>query len=258
MKTTNKLPQLTLVGAGPGDAELITIKGMRAIESADYILYDALVNKELLKYARKSATLVFVGKRAGKHAYSQDEINEMIVLFASQCNHVVRLKGGDPYVFGRGYEELEYAQEHGLEVNVIPGITSAISVPSLAGIPLTKRGISESFWVVTGTTKSGELSRDIELVAQSTATAVILMGMKKLPQIIKIFEDNGKGDTAVAIIQNGSMPDEKRASGSVGNIIDRVEKGGLSSPAIIVIGEVAKLERQQVLQNFSVSELLVA
>lgn len=255
---TNQTPRLTLVGAGPGDVDLITLKGIKAIEQADYILYDALVNVEVLKYANSTATKVYVGKRANKHTYSQDEINEMIVLFAGNSNHVVRLKGGDPYVFGRGYEELEFAEARGIAVAVVPGITSAISVPALSGIPLTMRGVSESFWVVTGTTKSGQLSRDVKLVAQSSATAVILMGTKKLNEIVQIFTEAGKSSMAVAVIQNGSRPNEKRAVGQVSDIMDKVRKGRLGAPAIIVIGEVVSLREKELVETLQLNKLQVA
>ena len=173
-------PKLTLVGAGPGDPDLITVKGMKAIASADVILYDALVDKDLLNYAKTDAIKIFVGKRGGKRSIKQEQINLLIVKYAYQYGSVVRLKGGDPFVFGRGHEELEYAENFGILTEIIPGITSAISVPALQGIPVTRRGISESFWVITGSTKEGRLSKDIELAAQSTATIVVLMGMNKL------------------------------------------------------------------------------
>lgn len=258
MNSTNGKPRLTLVGAGPGDPELITLKGIRAISSADYILYDALVSKELLDNAKASATIIFVGKRSGNHKYAQEEINEMIVLLAGHDKHVVRLKGGDPYVFGRGYEELEFAEQHGLEVDVIPGISSAVAVPSLAGIPLTRRGVSESFWVVTGTTRRGALSNDIRLVAQSSATAVVLMGMSKLAEIMDVFTWSGKANTAVAIIQNGSTPDEKLIKGKVNDIVDKASDSGIGSPAIIVIGEVADLKEEAIATSLKRNKLLVA
>jgi uroporphyrin-III C-methyltransferase len=170
-----KEPKITLVGAGPGDAELITVKGLKALSLADVILYDALVNTELLKYTRKEAKRIFVGKRSNSHVYSQDEINKMIVEYAFTSGHVVRLKGGDPFVFGRGHEELAYAELFNIKVEVIPGISSSYAVPELQHIPLTKRGINESFWVITATTSSGELSRDVYKAAETNAAIVILM-----------------------------------------------------------------------------------
>ena len=185
-------PKLTLIGAGPGDAELITAKGANALSAADVVLYDALVNKELLKYAPLESLKIFVGKRKNKHEYTQDQINSLIIDFAFTHGNVVRLKGGDPHVFGRGNEELQYAALFNIETEFIPGISSSIAVPGLAGIPVTQRGISESFWVITGTTSDGKISADIYEAAKTNATVVILMGVHKLNEIAEIFRKNGK------------------------------------------------------------------
>ena len=231
-------PKLTIVGAGPGDVDLITVKAIKALASADVILYDALVNKDLLEYASPKTELIFVGKRKGCYAYQQNQINDLIVERALRCGHVVRLKGGDPFIFGRGAEELEYAKEYAIEVAVVPGISSSAAVPAYQGIPLTKRNASESFWVITGTTKSHKISGDIALAAKSTATVVILMGMSKLSEIVQIFSNEGKGETAIAIIQNGTRQNEKVGIGKMFNIESIVEEKQLSNPAIIIIGEV--------------------
>lgn len=231
-------PRLTIVGSGPGDEDLITIKAIKAISSADVILYDALVNEALLKHASPKAELIFVGKRKGFYAYQQSQINDLIIERALRCGHVVRLKGGDPFIFGRGAEELEYAKEYAIEIAVVPGISSAAAVPAYQGIPLTKRNASESFWVITGTTKSHQISGDIALAAQSTATVVILMGMGKLSEIVQIFSNEGKSETAVAIIQNGTRVSEKVGIGTISTIESIVEEKKLSNPAIIIIGEV--------------------
>jgi uroporphyrin-III C-methyltransferase len=231
-------PRLTIVGAGPGDEDLITIKAIKAMASADVILYDALVNEALLKHASRKAELIFVGKRKGCYAYQQNQINDLIVERALRCGHVVRLKGGDPFIFGRGAEELEYAKEYAIEVAVVPGISSAAAVPAYQGIPLTKRNTSESFWVITGTTKLHQISGDIALAAKSTATVVILMGMGKLSEIVQIFSKEGKSDTAVAIIQNGTRVSEKVGIGTISSIESIVEEKQLSNPAVIIIGEV--------------------
>lgn len=235
-----KNPKLTVVGAGPGDAELITLKAIRVLKTADVILYDALVNEEILEYANPTAELIFVGKRRGCYAYQQEQINELIVARANKFGHVVRLKGGDPFIFGRGAEELEYAAKFGLETDVIPGISSALAVPATQHIPLTKRGFSESFWVITGTTKTHELSEDIALAAKSNATVVVLMGMSKLPKIVELFQQQGKNQLPVAIIQNGTTADEKIGIGTVDTILNVVENQELSNPAIIVFGEVVR------------------
>lgn len=235
-----KIPKLTVVGAGPGDVELITLKAIKAIESADVILYDALINEELLEYASKDAEVIFVGKRKGCYAFQQDQINELIVVKAKEKGHVVRLKGGDPFIFGRGTEEIEYAESFGLETYVVPGISSVSAVPAYQGISLTKRHTSESFWVITGTTKNHQLSEDVALAAKSTATVVILMGMAKLEEIVNIFSAENKQDTAVAIVQEGTTANEKIGIGTIGTIQQIVEENKLTSPAIIVIGDVVK------------------
>ena len=204
----HKIPKLTVVGAGPGDPDLITLKAIKALESADVVLYDALINEELLNYA-PNAEKIFVGKRKGCYAYRQDQINDLIITRAKTHGHVVRLKGGDPFVFGRGAEEIDYAQQHNIETDMVPGISSALAVPAYQGIPLTKRGSSESFWVITGTTRSHKLSRDVYLAAKSNATVVILMGMSKLSEIVSIFAAENKKDVPVAIIQNGTTDDEQ-------------------------------------------------
>lgn len=233
-------PKITLVGAGPGDPELFTIKGINTLNKADVVLYDALVNEALLAYIPESAIKIYVGKRAGNHHLSQDQINHLMVDMALSYGHVVRLKGGDPFVFGRGHEEITFAKSFNIETSVVPGISSAVAVAELQQIPLTKRGVSDSFWVLTGTTKSGTISPDIELAAQSGATIVILMGMKNLPEITSVFQKHGKGDLAVAIIQNGSLPEEKYILSNVDGVCDYAKQENIGSPAIIVIGEVVK------------------
>jgi uroporphyrin-III C-methyltransferase len=235
-----KTPKLTLVGAGPGDIDLITVKGVKALAEADVVLYDALINPELLTYAPKRAIKKFVGKRKGYRRYAQEEINQLIVDHAFTNGHVVRLKGGDPFIFGRGSEEIDYVNSFGIDIAVVPGISSSISVPAVQGISLTKRGVSESFWVITGTTSARKLSKDVELAAQSTATVAILMGMSKLPEIVKLFQHYGRGDEAVAIIQNGTLPNEKLGVGTINSIVEEVKNKKLSNPAVIVIGEVVK------------------
>lgn len=236
---TNLKPKVTLVGAGPGDPDLITVKGVKALQNAKVILYDALINRKLLEYA-PNAEKIFVGKRKGLHSYSQDEINELIVKNAFEFGNAVRLKGGDPFVFGRGSEEIDYIESFGIETEVVSGISSSMAVPASQGISLTKRGVSESFWVITGTTSERKLSNDVYLAAQSTATVVILMGMSKLSEIVSIFKKFKKSDVPTAIIQNGTTKNEKLGLGTVSTIEEVVINNKLSSPAIIVIGEVVK------------------
>lgn len=238
--------KLTVVGAGPGDVELITLKGVKALAGADVVLYDALVDVQLLEYAPK-AEHIFVGKRKGCYRYQQEQINELIVQRGQQDKHVVRLKGGDPFVFGRGAEEMEYAAQHGLDVAVVPGISSSVAVPAFQNIPVTKRGASQSFWVITGTTKEHKLSEDVALAAKSSATIVILMGMSKLGEIVKLFKSEGKSEVPVAIIQEGTTTNEKTGIGTVATIEDKVKEQQLTNPAIIVIGEVVN-HRQKLLE----------
>ncbi|MCL4115133.1 UNVERIFIED_CONTAM: hypothetical protein GTU68_033154 [Idotea baltica] len=232
-------PFLTVVGAGPGDIELITLKAIKALQNADVVLYDALVSVELLQYAPQ-AEHIFVGKRRGCYSYQQEQINELIVNRAKSHGHVVRLKGGDPFVFGRGAEEMEYATDNGIEVSMVPGISSSLSVPAAQNIPVTKRGATESFWVITGTTKAHKLSNDVALAAKSNATVVILMGMSKLSQIVSLFKNEGKSETPIAIIQDGTKESEKIGIGTIDSIEEEVQKLELSNPAIIIIGEVVK------------------
>ena len=242
--------KLTLVGAGPGDPELITVKGLKAIQQARVILYDALSNNELLEYASPNCLKRFVGKRAGMHVYTQAEINRMIVKYALTFGNVVRLKGGDSFVFGRGSEEIAYAQQYDIKTEVVPGISSAISVPGINNIPVTARNVSEGFWVITGTTQDGKLSRDLEYAIQANTTVVILMGMKKLEQIAGIYEAQGFGTVPAAIIQNGTLPTQKIGVGIAADLAKIAWENQLTNPAIIVIGEVVRFhEAFQALQT---------
>ncbi|MEZ7894129.1 MAG: SAM-dependent methyltransferase, partial [Polaribacter sp.] len=172
---------------------------------------------------------------------------ELIVTRAKSSGHVVRLKGGDPFIFGRGAEEMEYAASFGLETAVVPGISSSLAVAASQNIPLTKRGSAESFWVITGTTKEHKISSDIKLAAKSNATVVVLMGMSKLPQIVKLFQAQGKNDLPVAIIQEGTTFKERIGIGTVDTIENIVHQKELENPAIIVLGEVVK-HRQVILE----------
>jgi len=232
------VPSVTLVGAGPGDPDLITLKGMRALQQARVVLYDALVSPELLGFAKADCKKVFVGKRRGKKEFSQEEINQLLVFYATRYGHVVRLKGGDPFVFGRGHEEVEYVHRRGIAVEIVPGISSALAAPAAAGIPVTKRGTNESFWVVTGTLASGEISADLELAAQSSATIIVLMGMANLKEIASLVSHYRSPQEPVAIIQYATCPAERIVRGDTATIEAQVEAGKISSPAVIVIGKV--------------------
>ena len=245
MRTRTVYPKLTLVGAGPGDPDLISMKGIKALKAADVVLYDALTHPDLLNYVSHDCKVEYVGKRAGEHSMTQKEINRLIIEYALKYGHVVRLKGGDPFVFGRGYEEIESAEQYDIETVVIPGISSTTSLTGIQKIPLTKRGINESFWVLTGTNKIFGLSRDLEIAAQSNATVVILMGFSKLPEIVSLYKKLGLNYLPIAVIQNGSLPDEKTALGTIDTIEEVVAELEIGTPAIIVIGEVVGLAQNE-------------
>ena len=234
--------KISLVGAGPGDPELMTLKGLQVLKSADVILYDALVNTDLFAFLPPYIEKIFVGKRAGKHSLSQDEINHMLIAQALSGHHVVRLKGGDPFVFGRGYEELQYASSFGIPVEVVPGLSSATSLTALQHIPLTHRGISSGFWVLTATRAGEEFSKQLELAMGTDATIIILMGMRKLPMIIEVFKNHGKAALPMMVIQNGSLPGEKKVVARAEDLLDKVKKAHLSTPAVIIAGEVVGLD----------------
>lgn len=236
MITKSNEPYLTLVGAGPGDPDLITRKGLRALQSADVVLYDALSSEELLLETPAHCRKLFVGKRAGCHYKKQDQINQLIVESARQYGHVVRLKGGDPFVFGRGQEEIAYAREHGIATTTVPGISSCISLPELQGVAPTSRGYADSFWVMTAHTRDHGISPDLLLAPKSSATVIILMGMSRLDQICALWDAEGKGDLPAMVIQNGSRPDEKCWVGTVNDIAPRVAAERDTGPGVIVLG----------------------
>jgi len=243
-------PKLTVVGAGPGDPELITLKAIKAIASAQAVLYDALVDKTLLQHCAPACEQIYVGKRAGE-SHSQEAINTLIVEKAYALGHVVRLKGGDPFVFGRGQEEIEFARGFGLLTDYVPGISSSYAAPGSADIPLTIRGVNESFWVMTGTKSDGSLTADLALGLQSSATLVILMGMNKLKEISDVCQSMGKGDISAAIIQNGTMKNQRIGISAAADLASMASKEGLSNPAIIVIGEVVRHAKPELWKQIS-------
>ncbi|MDH5827016.1 uroporphyrinogen-III C-methyltransferase [Sphingobacterium faecium] len=226
---------LFIVGGGPGDPELITLKAYRVIKRANVILYDNLINKELLKLAPKYCKLVYVGKQPYGTYTPQEVIHELIKEYVETNKVVVRLKGGDPFIFGRGFEEVLFAEKHGIPVHYIPGI-STMQATGLSDIPLTHRGVSESMWVITGTKKDGSLSKDLRCAINSSATVVIYMGMKKLEEIAAIYAEAGMGDMPAAIIQHASLPHQKKVVCAVRDLVLAAANGGLTYPAIIVIG----------------------
>lgn len=254
-------PKVSLVGAGPGDPELITLKGWKALQNADAVLYDALVSPELLEEVPERAVKICVGKRAGKHSFKQEETNRLILECALKYGHVVRLKGGDPFVFGRGHEEMTYLAEFGVPVYVIPGISSSISLPALQGVPVTRRHYNESFWVLTGTTRAGTLSDDVALAVKSSATVIILMGIRRLPEIADLYRAEGRSEIPAMVIQNGSLPEERSVVGTIGELPALAAEQGIGTPGIIVIGETVRLHRdfpETIFQLNNLNQELVA
>ncbi|MRI00178.1 uroporphyrinogen-III C-methyltransferase [Kriegella sp. EG-1] len=233
-----KTPKVSLVGAGPGSEDLITIRGLRALQEADIILYDALVSNELLSKVSESTPKIYVGKRCGEHSFKQNDINTLIVENAFKHGHVVRLKGGDPFVFGRANEEIEYVESFGIPVSIVPGISSALSVPSSQGIPMTQRGISSSFWVMTATKRDGSFSEDLKFASQSSATMVILMGVRKLMEIVREVSKYRESSMPIAVIQNGTMKNECCVIATLNDILHKKNTIDVSNPGIIVIGNV--------------------
>jgi uroporphyrin-III C-methyltransferase len=230
-----------LVGAGPGDAELITVRGLRCLRGADVVVYDRLIDPMLLEEAPATARRIYVGKAAGRHAMSQERINAVLIRQALEGHGVVRLKGGDPFVFGRGGEEAEALALAGIPYEIVPGVTSAVAVPAYAGIPVTQRGVASSFTVVTGhdCASSGV---DWEGLAHVPGTLVILMVIERLPQIVERLMRGGMAaTTAAAAIASGSTPVQRVVRARLCDLAERVADEAIEAPAVIVIGAVAAL-----------------
>jgi len=232
-----------LIGAGPGDPDLITVKGLRCLRSADVVLYDRLISPELLKEARTDALLIYVGKGPSHHIMPQEQINAAIISHAQRGQTVARLKGGDPFVFGRGGEEAQVLIEAGIPFEVIPGITSAIAVPAYAGIPVTHRDYTTSFTVVTGHEgRSASPSVNWEALAALGGTLVVLMGVTALPDFTRRLINGGMDSTTpAAVIQEGTTPQQRIVYGTVENIAERAAQAGLVAPALTVIGRVVEI-----------------
>ena len=234
------IPELYVVGAGPGDPELITVKAYKILQTAAVVLYDNLANKELLEAVPEDCEKIYVGKQPYGEYTPQEQIHALIKEKAFSKGRVVRLKGGDPYIFGRGFEEILFARENGIEAHYIPGITSMQAV-GLEDIPLTHRNVCESIWIVTGTKKDGTLSDDLRLAIKSKATVVVYMGMKKLKDIANVFVEENAGNIPAAIIQHASLPKQKMGKGKVKDL-ERIAKDNLlTHPSIIIIGSVVDI-----------------
>ncbi len=242
-----------LIGAGPGDPGLITVKGLECIEKADVIIYDYLASPMFLQHAKKNAEIIYVGKKGGDHTLSQDKISALIVEKANTGLTVARLKGGDPFIFGRGAEEVEELIKAGISFEIVPGVTSAIAAPAYAGIPLTHRSFTSTVAFVTGhedPTKE-ESSINWAALAKGMGTIVFLMGVKNLPNITSQLIGHGMdNDTPVALVQWGTTSRQFTITGTLDNIVERVKSAGLKSPAIIIVGQVIKLrETMQWFEN---------
>jgi uroporphyrinogen III methyltransferase / synthase len=239
----SKRGKVYIIGAGPGDAGLITLKAVEALRLADVVVYDNLVNEELLKYAPTHARFVYAGKKGGNHTLSQDKINELLAKEALDGNTVARLKGGDPFIFGRGGEEAEVLVAQGVPFEIIPGVTSAIAVPAYAGIPLTHRGLTSTVAFITGHEDPTKDKSDIDWQALTgIGTLVFLMGVKNLGQITEALISRGKlPDTPAALIRRGTTPRQDIITGTLATIVERAQANRFKPPAILVVGKVVDL-----------------
>lgn len=235
-----------IVGAGPGDVDLITVKGLKCIQQADVILYDRLVNKELLTYAKPGVELVFVGKLPNLHAMIQDRINALLVQFAKKGKVVTRLKGGDPFVFGRGAEEAEVLAEANIPFEVVPGITSGIAAAAYAGIPVTHRELGSSFAIVTGHMREGkDDSIRWENLSKGVDTLAIYMGVGNLPYITEQLTKFGRSkETPVALVHWGTTSKQQTITGTLETIVGIAKETQIQNPSMIIVGEVVKLREK--------------
>lgn len=232
-----------LVGAGCGDYDLITLRGLKLLKQCDTVVYDSLIDNRLIDFVLPDTEKICVGKRAGHHSEKQENINKILVKKACEGKTIVRLKGGDPFVFGRGGEEIQSLQEHNIEYSVVPGISSSVAVPELAGIPVTHREISRSFHIITGHTSENLLPEDMETYAKLSGTLVFLMGLRNLRHISEMLIKYGKDEnTPAAVISDGASKNQKIVKDSLKNISDTVEKSKLQAPAVIVVGDVAAFD----------------
>ena len=243
MKKTGKV---FIIGAGPGDPGLMTVKGIECLRGADVVVHDYLVGKEILRHAGKDARLVYVGKIGGRNNISQEKLNRILVEEAMKGNTVARLKGGDPFIFGRGGEEAEFLQKAGVPFEIVPGVTSAISVPAYAGIPLTHREFTSTLAFVTGHEDPDKAESRIDWKKISTIdTIVFLMGVRNLSRIASSLMENGRSpDTPVALIRWGTTPNQETLTGRLGDIVALAEEKKFSPPAVFVVGDVVDLRER--------------
>ncbi len=233
-----------LVGAGPGDPDLITVKAIKALNKADVVIYDRLANEEILEHA-EGAELIYVGKKAGEHYKQQDEINQILIDHGQKHDVVVRLKGGDPFVFGRGGEEMLALLDQGIPVEFIPGVTSAIGVPTSAGLPVTHRGVATSLTVVTGHEDPTKPNKQVKWDFKAD-TIIILMGIGLLKENISEIMKHKDPDTPVCVIENGTMPDQRIITGTLENITEKQ----INTPALVIVGHVVDVFKKALLKKF--------
>ncbi|MBI4755098.1 MAG: uroporphyrinogen-III C-methyltransferase [Betaproteobacteria bacterium] len=234
-----------LVGAGPGDPDLLTVRAARLVASADVVVHDHLVGGEIVELARLDAQRIYVGKQSGRHAVSQARINRLLVDLAQRGMAVVRLKGGDPFIFGRGGEEIETLVDHGIPFEVVPGITAASGMAAYAGIPLTHRDYAQSCVFVTGHIKEGGGEPDWAALARPRQTVVIYMGMGALTQITRRLVDHGlPADTPAAVVRHATTAQQQVLTATLGTLAERVAASGIEPPGLIVVGEVVRLQAQ--------------
>jgi uroporphyrin-III C-methyltransferase/precorrin-2 dehydrogenase/sirohydrochlorin ferrochelatase len=234
-----------LVGAGPGDPELLTLRAVRLLQQADVIVYDNLVSEGVLAFVSPSAERIYAGKRRNEHTLRQEQINALLVKLASEGKQVVRLKGGDPFIFGRGGEELQTLAASGVAFEVVPGVTAASGVSSYAGIPLTHRDYAQCCLFVTGHLKDGTADLDWPSLVRLNQTVVIYMGLGGLPEICRQMVAHGASpELPIAVVQDGSLPTQKVVTGSLANMAERVAQAGLKSPCLTIVGEVVKLHQE--------------
>ena len=254
-KGKNPVGEVYIVGAGPGDPELLTFKALRLMQQADIVFYDALVSPQVLDLCRRDADKVYVGKKRSNHAVAQLGINELLINEAKKGRRVVRLKGGDPFIFGRGGEEIESLRAHGVPYQVVPGITAANAAASYAGIPLTHRDHSQSVRFVTGFLKAGVPNEKFENLLDTNETVVFYMGLHSLERLTEgLIEAGRSSETPIAIVSNASMPNQQVLTGTLASIVERQEQAQLPTPALLIMGDVVALHHDLAWYNLHLQQ----